>query len=179
MGVCADPAGAVFCLWQANRHRGAQLVNHPNTWNWSDLHTRDPQGAMACYGSVFGWEVDPAALEAMGFSFWRLPGYGDFLEAGDPDLRRRQADEGAPPGFEDAVASLVLIPGDRPGGVASHWGVTFAVDDTDVTADRAVELGGQVVTPPFDAPPVRSAVLADPQGAEFAVNTYTPATQSA
>jgi uncharacterized protein len=57
--------------------------------------------------------------------------------------------------------------------------VTFAVDDTDATADRAVELGGQVVMPPFDAPPVRSAVLADPQGAAFAVNTYTPASASA
>jgi predicted enzyme related to lactoylglutathione lyase len=179
MGVFADPAGAVFCLWQANRQRGAQLVNHPNTWNWSDLHTRDPHGAMAFYGTVFGWEADAASLEAMGFSFWRLPGYGDFLEAGDPDLRRRQADAGAPPGFEDAVASLVLIPGDQPGDVAPHWGVTFAVDDTDATADRAVELGGQVVTPPFDTPPVRSAVLADPQGAEFAVNTYTPASRSA
>jgi predicted enzyme related to lactoylglutathione lyase len=55
--------------------------------------------------------------------------------------------------------------------------VTFA--DTDATADRAVELGGQVVMPPFDAPPVRSAVLADPQGAAFAVNTYTPASASA
>jgi hypothetical protein len=42
-----------------------------------------------------------------------------------------------------------------------------------------VELGGQVVMPPFDAPPVRSAVLADPQGAAFAVNTYTPASASA
>jgi len=41
-GVFADPAGAVFCLWQPNQHRGAQLVNEPNTWNWSDLNTRDP-----------------------------------------------------------------------------------------------------------------------------------------
>jgi predicted enzyme related to lactoylglutathione lyase len=179
MGVFTDPEGAVFCLWQANQHRGAQLVNHPNTWNWSDLSTRDPAGAAAFYGAVFGWEADSAALEAMGFTFWRLPGYGDFLEVRDPDLRRRQADAGAPPGFEDAVASLVLLAGDQSGDVAPHWSVTFAVDDTDATVDRAVELGGRVVVPPFDAPPVRSAVLADPQGATFAVNTYTPASESA
>ncbi|MGH9192701.1 MAG: VOC family protein [Acidimicrobiales bacterium] len=178
-GVFADPEGAVFCLWQADQHRGAELVNHPNTWNWSDLSTRDPAGAAAFYGAVFGWEADTAALEAMGFTFWRLPGYGDFLEVRDPDLRRRQADAGAPPGFEDAVASLVLLGGDQSGDVAPHWSVTFAVDATDATVDRAVELGGRVVVPPFDAPPVRSAVLADPQGATFAVNTYTPASESA
>jgi predicted enzyme related to lactoylglutathione lyase len=42
-----------------------------------------------------------------------------------------------------------------------------------------VELGGRVVSPPIDTPPVRRAVLADPQGAAFAVNTYTPATEPA
>ena len=179
MGVFADPAGALFCLWQANRHRGAQLVNHPNTWNWSGLETRDPEGAQAFYASVFGWQVDTAELAAMGFTFWRLPGYGDFLEVGDPELRRRQADEGAPPGFEDAVAALSLIAGDQSGDdAAPRWSVTFAVDDTDASAARAVELGGRVVMPPFDAPPVRSAVLADPQGAVFGVNTYTPVSES-
>jgi uncharacterized protein len=179
MGVFADPAGAAFSVWQANQHRGAQLVNHPNTWNWSDLNTRDPEGATAFYGAVFGWEADTADLETMGFTFWRLPGYGDFLAMGDPELRRRQADAGVPPGFADAIAALVVIGGDQSGEVASQWSVTFAVDDTDATAERAVELGGRVVTPPVDTPPVRRAVLADPHGAVFAVNTYTPASESA
>jgi hypothetical protein len=30
------------------------------------------------------------------------------------------------------------------------------------------------VVEPFDAPPVRTAVLADPQGAVFSVSKYTP-----
>src|SRR5688500_6321838 len=47
MAVCADPVGAVFCLWQAGTHRGAQIVNEPNSWNWSDLNTRDVAGAKA------------------------------------------------------------------------------------------------------------------------------------
>jgi uncharacterized protein len=67
----------------------------------------------------------------------------------------------------------------QPGEVAARWGVTFAVDDTDAAADRAVELGGRVVAPPVDTPPVRTAVLADPHGAVFAVNTYTPAAEQA
>jgi hypothetical protein len=35
------------------------------------------------------------------------------------------------------------------------------------------------MTPPFDAPPVRSAVLADLHGAVFGLNTCTPAEQQA
>jgi uncharacterized protein len=179
MGVFADPAGAVFCLWQPNQHRGAQLVNEPNTWNWSDLNTRDPKGAQDFYGAVFGWQADAADLETLGFTFWRLPGYGDFLAIGDPDLRRRQADAGVPPGFADAIAAFVVIAADQAAEGTSHWSVTFAVGDTDAAAARAVELGGRVVSPPVDTPPVRRAVLADPHGAVFAVNTYTPATEPA
>ncbi len=26
----ADPSGAVFCVWQAKEHKGAQLVNEPD-----------------------------------------------------------------------------------------------------------------------------------------------------
>lgn len=42
MGVFSDPSGAVFRVWQANQHKGAQLVNEPSTWNWSDLNVLDP-----------------------------------------------------------------------------------------------------------------------------------------
>jgi len=48
-----------------------------------------------------------------------------------------------------------------------HWSVTFAVDDADAVAARAVELGGKVLVPPVDTPPVRSAILSDPQGGVF------------
>jgi predicted enzyme related to lactoylglutathione lyase len=52
--------------------------------------------------------------------------------------------------------------------------VTFAVDDTDKTVERAVDLGATVRVAPYSAPMVRVAELTDPQGVEFAVNTYTP-----
>jgi uncharacterized protein len=55
-----------------------------------------------------------------------------------------------------------------------HWSVTFATDDTHAIADKAVELGGSVLVPPFDAHVVRVAVLADPQGAVFTVNQFEP-----
>ena len=49
MATFTDPFGAVFSVWEANQHIGAQLVNEPNTWNWSDLNTRDPEGCKAFY----------------------------------------------------------------------------------------------------------------------------------
>jgi predicted enzyme related to lactoylglutathione lyase len=176
MGVFSDPSGAVFCAWQAGKRKGAGLVNEPGTWNWSDLNTRDPEGAKAFYGAVFGWEADTGVIDGVGdYTMWRLPGYGEFLEAGDPDLRRRQAEAGVPTGFADAIGWMMPMTSDRyPDGVPSHWSVTFSVDDADATAGRAEELGGKVVVPAFAAGDVRAAVLSDPQGAVFTVSKYDP-----
>jgi uncharacterized protein len=171
MAVCADPAGAAFRLWQPGTLRGAQLVNAPGTWNWSDLHTRDPQGAVELYGAVFGWMA--ATTEFGDALMWQLPGYGDFLAERDPALRERHAEPGVPAGFSDAIGWLQPIPADAaPDDVPSHWHVTFAVDDADATAARAAELGGAVVTEPTDAGPVRMAELADPWGAPFTVSRF-------
>jgi uncharacterized protein len=174
MAVCSDPSGAVFCVWQANEGTGAHLVNEPGTWNFSDLNTRDPEAAKAFYGAVFGWEADTVDLDGGDFTMWRVPGYGDFLEQRDPDLRKRQTEGGAPEGFEDAIGFLVPMTDDQPEDVPPHWSVTFAVDDADAAADRAAELGGKVLVPPFDAPYVRMAVLSDPQGAVFTASKYVP-----
>jgi uncharacterized protein len=52
--------------------------------------------------------------------------------------------------------------------------VTFAVDDADATAAKAADLGGKVITPPFDGPWVRMAVIADTQGAMFIASKFAP-----
>lgn len=163
MAVLADPAGAVFCIWEARARKGAQLVNAPGTWNSGNLNTPDPAGAKAFYGTVFGWETGDLGESTM----WTLPGYGDFLEASHPGFRRRLIEEfHAPPGFEDMIAWLAA------GDVPPHWSVAFTVEDPDATAAKAAELGGAVVAPPFDAGPVRLAVLRDPEGAVFSVGRY-------
>jgi uncharacterized protein len=174
MAVLADRAGGVFRVWQAITHNGAQLVNEPGTWNFSELNTRDPDGAKAFYGEVFGWEF--SNLDPDGDSgFWRMPGYGAFLAQRDPDIFERQTDVGAPEGFEDAVTWLVpTTSAQTPNGARSHWSITFAVDDADVIANRAAELGGEVLMGPTDAPWVRMAVLGDPQGAAFTASKFTP-----
>jgi uncharacterized protein len=171
MAVFADPAGAVFSVWQPNRHRGAAVVNEHGSLNFNDLHTPDVAGAGAFYGAVFGWEL----LDVGGGSAWALPGYGDFLEARNPGMRENMAKMGAPERFEDVVASV------RPasGGEPPHWGVTFGVEDADGIAARAAELGGRVIAGPFDAPWVRMAVISDPQGATFTASQFVPENRDA
>ena len=83
------------------------------------------------------------------------------------------AEVGGPAGFEDVVASINPIPDDQP-DTPAHWSVTFGVDDADATAAKAAELGGTVVVSPFDAPWVRMAVVADPQGATFIASQFVP-----
>jgi predicted enzyme related to lactoylglutathione lyase len=145
------------------------VVNQAGSVNFNDLHARDLEGARSFYGSVFGWKT--LAL-GPGMEAWTLPGYGDFLERDDPDLRQRMKDAQAPEGFEDVVATLNPITEGQTD--PPHWGVTFAVDDADATAAKAAELGGNVLVPPFDAPWVRLTVLRDPQGATFVASKFVP-----
>jgi uncharacterized protein len=170
MAVFTDPEGAAFCAWQAKAHKGAQIVNEHGSVNFNGLNTRDPDGAESFYGSVFGWKT--LGLGG-GADVWGLPGYGDFLEQRDPGLRTRMMESGAPAGFEDVVATLNQIADDQP-DVPAHWSVTFAVDDADAIAERAGQLGGQLVVPPFDAPWVRMTVITDPQGATFIASKFVP-----
>jgi uncharacterized protein len=171
---CSDPSGALLSVWQALEHKGAQLVNHPGTWNWSDLNTRDPKGAEDFYGAVFGWETESVGLGGFEATMWRVPGYGDYLETIEPGLRRRQEGAGAPPGFADAIGWLVPMSGEILDDVESHWSITFAVDDTDAVADRAEKLGAELLQPLYDIGDARVAVVRDPQGATFTVSRYDP-----
>ena len=109
---------------------------------------------------------------------WRLPGYGDFLAIRDPDIKRRHADASVPDGFSDAIGWMTAVGGDWS---RSHWSVTFSVAGTDAVVERAVDLGGTVVSPPADrgGGVVRIATIRDPQGAEFTVGTYDPTAGSA
>jgi uncharacterized protein len=170
MAVFADPEGAVFMVWQPNRHRGSQVVNEHGSNNFNNLNTRDLESAKAFYGAVFGWrtlDLDGGAV------MWALPGYGDHLEELTPGLRKGMEEMGAPAGFADVVAGINRIGDDQP-DTPAHWGLTFAVDDADEIAAKATELGATVLVPPFDAPWVRMAVIADPQGATFVASKFVP-----
>ena len=170
MAVFADPEGAAFSVWQANEHKGARIVNEHGSVNFNNLNTRAAERAKPFYRAVFGWET--LSLDG-GAEMWTLPGYGDYLEELTPGLRKGMAEMGAPAGFEDVVAAINPIADDQP-DVPANWSVTFAVDDADATAEKAAELGGQVVAAPFDAPWVRMTVISDPQGATFIASKFVP-----
>ena len=168
MAVCMDPEGAAFCIWQSEEMPGSQLVNEHGTVNFNVLNTRDATAAKKFYGAVFGWGT--LGLGG-GVEMWTLDGYGDHLEEIQPGTKEAVSEVGGPEGFADVVASLVPIGEDQP-DTPAHWSVTFAVDDADAIAARAGELGGSVVVPPFDAPWVRTTVLADPAGASFSASKF-------
>jgi uncharacterized protein len=168
MAALADPEGAVFSVWQAREHKGAQIVNEPGSLNFNVLNCRDPERAKRFYGAVFGWTT----LDLGSGEFWTLRTYGDYLEELAPGTRERTAALGAA-GFEEVVAALTPIAEDDRDTVA-HWSVTFSTDDADASAARAEELGGGVVVAAVDAPYSRMTVLRDPQGATFAATAFVP-----
>jgi uncharacterized protein len=170
MAVLADPEGAIFCAWEARRHRGARVVNEHGAVNFNGLNTRNAEAAKQFYGAVFGWQT--LTLDT-GVEMWTLPGYGDYLEREQPGRREQTVSFGVPAEFLDVVANLTHISGDEP-DVPPHWNVTFGVDDADGIAERARNLGATVRVAPFDVPWARMTVIADPQGATFIANQFVP-----
>jgi predicted enzyme related to lactoylglutathione lyase len=166
--VLADPEGAEFRIWQAGGRPGAQAVNLPGGWNFSDLHTTDTETAAAFYTTAFDWQFDTLDFGIM----IRRPGYGDHLEATvDPNIRVRQSSDLVPRGFEDAVAWLAsAAPGERP-----QWHVTFTVADRDRAAKDAERLGG-VILGQDDTKWTRTVLIRDPGGAVFTASQFTPPT---
>ena len=162
---CIDPRGAAFALWQARERVGAQHINAPGGWVFSDLRSREPETAVAFYERLFGWQVSdvregPSAMV-------RLPGYGDHLAAtSDPDIRERQV--GAPEGFADVIGALARIDAGP-----DDWHVSFSVADRDDAAALAERLGGRVLDT-WDGFWTRAAELQDPQGATFRVTQFAP-----
>ena len=158
-----DPAGCEIRLWQARRRKGAQLVNTPGAWNFSNLRAADPDAAQRFYGDLFGWRfTDQGWATAIS-----VPGYGDHLEATvDPGIRTRQA--AAPEGFADVIGSLLPAGDEAPG-----WFVVLTVADRDAAATRAESLGGTVVST-RETGWTREAVVRDPQGAVFTASQFTP-----
>ena len=162
-----DVTGARFRLWQPGRRAGVDIANVAGAWNFSDLHTDDQAGARTFYGGLFGWEFDDLGFACL----IRRPGYGDHLESTvDPEIRSRQSEVSAPPGFEDAVAWLApLADGERP-----HWHVTFAVADRDAAAAQAIALGAEDLSGPVDTDWTRTVTIRDPQGAVCTLSQFTP-----
>jgi predicted enzyme related to lactoylglutathione lyase len=140
MAVVQDPQGAFFMIWEPRGHVGAGLVNAPGALSWNELSAPDIDAAAAFYGNLFGWTASQM--------------------------------EGSPEPY------LVIKNGDRSNGgmrppaapgPPPHWLVYFGIAGLDDALEFVAKLGGQVHAGPIDIGVARIAVVADPQGATFAL----------
>lgn len=140
MAVFRDPTGAYFGVWQNGQHTGAELFNDPVSLAWNELGTRDVEAAKRFYAEVFGW-----GAKGDEYVEWQLDG-------------------------RSIGGCINLDQLGLPAEVPANWLAYFAVTSVDDAVKRLEELGGTVNMSARDIPNMgRFAVLADPQGAVFAV----------
>lgn len=114
---------------------------------WYELLTSDPKQAIPFYTEVIGWGRQDWE-GGQNYTMWTV--------------------NDAP------IGGLMQMPEEaKAAGAPPHWLPYIGTPDTDATVKRAQKLGARVLKPADDIPTVgRFAVLADPQGAIFAV--FTP-----
>ncbi len=140
LAVFQDTTGAFIAAWQPRDHIGAQLVNEPGAFTWSELVTSDLARSKAFYSDVFDW------------------GWGGADEYAEAQVAGR------------TIGGVMPRPPDLPPDMPDHWLVYFGATDVDADAKKAESLGATVVVEPTDIPGTgRFAVLLDPQGAAFAL----------
>ena len=147
MAVVSDPAGAVFCLWQPGLNTGTQVGGEMSTVGWIELSTTDEKAAAKFYGDVFGWKVTDGKGGAPG-----PQDYGHIENAG-------AMIGGVPP------ASM------RNPNAPPHWLIYVEVADVAALTEKAKSLGANVFMGPMAIGENGTiSVLADPQGAVFALH---------
>jgi uncharacterized protein len=139
MALIKDPTGAALCIWQPRQAIGAGRVNEPGCLTWNELHTPDPDRAVEFYGGLFGWSSE--AMDTGGGPPYTVVRNGDRTNGGVMPTQ-----EGEPP----------------------NWVPYFVVESRDDAVAKATELGGRELFQ-MDMEQGRIAILADPQGAAFAV----------
>jgi uncharacterized protein len=143
MAVVQDPTGAIFCVWQANKSTGIGIAQVAGTLCWADLSTPYPKRASDFYAGLFGWLLISDPKDPSGYLH---------IKNGEHFIG------GIPPGAH------------RKPGVPPHWLAYFQVDDVDASASKAKQMGANLYLAPMTMEGVgRMSVIADPQGAVFAI----------
>jgi predicted enzyme related to lactoylglutathione lyase len=143
--VVRDPQGAVLYLWEARGSPGIGVEGEVGSLCWTELATSDVDAARRYYASLFGWTY----------------------------RRGSGAD-----GYTEIAAGREFIGGMLPieedwGEAMPAWRPYFRVADCDVAVADAKTLGARILAGPTDLPNVgRTAFVADPQGATFAVISF-------
>ncbi len=140
--IACDPTGAVFGVICREGDDGGEAVRRARP-NWHELMSRDPGGALAFYGEVFGWTTGTTH---------EMPHVGS---------ARTIEHDG------DAIGCVMRIGEDVPSSV---WLPYFGVPDLPESLRRIGLTGGTVMHGPAENPDGRQiAVATDPQGAWFAM----------
>jgi predicted enzyme related to lactoylglutathione lyase len=143
MAVIQDPTGAHFCVWQARKNTGIGIAHVAGTLCWADLSTPDTKRASDFYSALFGWQIMADEKDKSGYL--HIKNSEHFIG-------------GIPPAAH------------RPPGVSPHWLAYLWVDDVDASAAKGKQMGANLCVAPMTIENVgRMAVIADPQGAVFAI----------
>ena len=116
------------------------------TFSWCELMTTDADAAKAFYTKLFGWDTEDMSMPGMTYTVVKVGGKG--------------------------IGGIMSIPKEAQ-GMPPKWGPYVTVDDVDLTARTAEQLGAKLCAPPQDIPDVgRFCVIEDPQGAVICAITY-------
>jgi predicted enzyme related to lactoylglutathione lyase len=146
MAVIRDPAGAVFCIWQAKTHIGIRVKDQPGAFCWADLNIPDQTSqtkAVPFYEGLFGWKLEPGQADTSGYLH---------IKNGESFIG------GVPPGSQ------------LPPNIPPHWMVYFQVEDCAASTAKAKELGAHIYVDSLRLEKTGTfTILNDPQGAGFAL----------
>lgn len=148
MGTIQDPTGAVLAVWEARSHAGVGMTSGTGTAGWVELSSPDQERASNFYTELFGWQMTAGKdhTPAVAGEYFHILHGGRLIGGVVPASHR---DPATPP----------------------HWLVYFSVPNCERYTAKAVALGAR---PLVDTMSIGAdgwvSVLADPQGAVFAVH---------
>jgi predicted enzyme related to lactoylglutathione lyase len=149
MAVLADPSGAMFCVWQANKHIGAGVKDQPGAPNWAELATRNVDASGSFYTKLFDWRPETMNTGNMKYTVFNVD--------------------------KEGTGGMMEMRKEIPASVPPNWSVYFVVANCDQSSAKARSLGAKEIVPPTDIPDTgRFAMYMDPQGAAFSILQPTP-----
>lgn len=149
-----DPSGAPVVFWQLTPAYSF-VQNKAGAFTGVDLNTHDGTSADGFYCRLFNYTSEQIGREGIDYAEWRLE--------------------------HNPVVYRYVMDTEYQSTIAPHWMVYFMINPargTDAVAGQALMLGGHVVTPPFDTPFGRTAVLADPAGSVFSIVDHSNPVES-
>ena len=149
MAVVTDPAGAHFSLWQPNEHAGTGVTDEPGTVTWVEISVPDRSKIMKFYERMFGWKMVT----------------GKEMKPAGP------TDEYPHIMLGDAMLGGLPPPEQRDPNAPPHFLIYFSVADVAASTEKAKSLGANAFVENMDIGENGIiSVLADPQGAMFALH---------